>query len=191
MTARTKWTALMLCIILLFAAGCADSVPVLDKNPVKPTTVPGKPENSGTPAQESMRITVYHATKDAMNLVPEIHAVDKNDNPARTAILLLTAEPTDKNLMRVMPVSTRLLNLKIQNGVAYANFSPNLMRFGGGSSTELLLVSAIVNTLTEFPEIKAVQILIDGKKADTLAGHVDISEPLSRSESIIKRTKTN
>jgi spore germination protein GerM len=162
----------------------------LEKNPIRTETTPDKAKAPDVAkAQESMRITVYHATKDGMNLVPEIHVVDKNDNPARMAISLLAAEPIDKSLMRVMPPGTKLLNLKIQDGVAYANFSPNLRRFGGGSTNEILLVAEIVNTLTEFPEIKAVQILIEGKKVETLGGHLDISEPLSRSEKIIKRAK--
>lgn len=190
MTARSKWIALALCAIILLAAGCSDSVPVLEKNPIRTETTSDKTKDpDAVKVQESMRITVYHATKDAMNLVPEIHVVDKNDNPARTAIALLAAEPIDKSLMRIMPVSTKLISLKIQDGVAYANFSSNLRRFGGGSANEILLVAEIVNTLTEFPEIKSVQILIEGKKAETLGGHLDISEPLSRSEKIIKRTK--
>jgi spore germination protein GerM len=178
-TAKSKWIALALCAIILLVAGCSDSVPVSEKNQNRPETTNGKNQSPATATMsESMRITVYHATKDALNLVPEIHVVDKNDNPARTAIALLAAEPIDKSLMRVMPASTKLLSLKIQDGVAYANFSSNLKRFGGGSANEILLVAEIVNTLTEFPEIKSVQILIEGKKAETLGGHLDISEPL-------------
>lgn len=191
MTARSKWFALALCIILLLAAGCSDSAPVFENNPAKlgKNTEKLQPPNTAK-NNESMRITVYHATKDAMNLVPEIHVVDKNDHPAQTAIALLAAEPTDKSLVRVMPVSARLLSLKVKDGLAIANFNNNLTRFGGGSATEILLVAAVVNTLTEFPEIKRVQILIDGKKVETLAGHIDISEPLSRSDKIIKRSGT-
>lgn len=188
MTARSKWVALALCAIILLAAGCSDSVPVFDNNPIKTETPSVKTKTpDAVEVKKSMRITVYHATKDALNLVPEIHVVDKNDNPARTAMALLAAEPIDKSLMRVMPVSAKLISLKIEDGVAYANFNTNLRRFGGGSANELLLVAEIVNTLTEFPEIRAVQILIEGKKVETLGGHLDISEPLSRSETIIKR----
>lgn len=190
MTAKSKWIALIMCAIFLLAAGCSDSVPVLEKNPVRIGPGAEKPTPPDTDkVRESMRITVYHATKDGMNLVPEIHVVDKNDHPAKTAIALLAAEPLDKSLMRIMPSTTTLLGLKIQDGVAYANFSQNLRRFGGGSANEILLVAEIVNTLTEFPEIKSVQILIEGKKVDSLGGHLDTSEPLSRSESIIKRAK--
>ena len=47
-------------------------------------------------------------------------------------------------------------------------------------------MGAIVNTLTEFAAVERVQILVEGKKVNTLFGHVDISEPLGRSVAIIK-----
>src|SRR5205085_914653 len=48
-----------------------------------------------------------------------------------------------------------------------------------GSHDELLSVYSIVNSLTvNFPAIKRVQILVDDRPADTLAGHVDLSRPL-------------
>ncbi len=39
----------------------------------------------------------------------------------------------------------------------------------------MLLVAEIVNTLTEFSEIQTVQILVTGKKVNTISGHMDIS----------------
>lgn len=190
MNVKSKLMVLAISIILLLAAGCSDAIPVTDNNPVRTGEPSNKPSEPGkNAAQETMRITVYHATKDAMNLVGETHVVDKNDNPAKTAISFLMAQPTDKNLIRVLPSNARLLSLKVQNGIAYANFSQQLARNSGGSANEVLIVAAIVNTLTEFPEIKAVQILVEGKKVESLSGHMDISEPLSRSEGIIKRER--
>ena len=52
---------------------------------------------------------------------------------------------------------------------------------------EILTVGAIVNTLTEFPDVEKVQILVEGKKVSTLFGHLDVSDPLSRSPGIIKK----
>ena len=46
---------------------------------------------------------------------------------------------------------------------------------------ELLTVYTIVNALTvNLPAVTHVQILIDGKEVDTLAGHVDLRHPLSK-----------
>lgn len=65
-------------------------------------------------------------------------------------------------------------------GVAYLDFDRSLLDVsGGGSLGELQTVYGIVATVTtSFPEIVAVQFLIDGKQRETLAGHVDISMPL-------------
>lgn len=65
-------------------------------------------------------------------------------------------------------------------GIAYVDFDQNFYVFSGsGSLGELHTVYSVVTTLTtSFPEIRAVQILIDGEAVDTLAGHVDLSRPL-------------
>ena len=50
----------------------------------------------------------------------------------------------------------------------------------GGSLDELLTVYALVNALTtNVHEVTAVQILVDGREVDTLAGHIDLRQPLT------------
>ena len=72
--------------------------------------------------------------------------------------------------------------------VAFLNFSKEISeRHPGGSSAELQTIYSIVNTVTlNFPDIKKVQLLIEGKKVNTLAGHIDISFPLSQDKDLIK-----
>ena len=48
-----------------------------------------------------------------------------------------------------------------------------------------MLCYAITNTLTEFKEIKRVQILVEGKKVITLSGHMDIEDPLERNKTLL------
>ena len=51
----------------------------------------------------------------------------------------------------------------------------------GGTLNELLTVYTIVNALTEnLPAVTAVQVLVDGKEVETLAGHVDLRRPLAK-----------
>ena len=55
------------------------------------------------------------------------------------------------------------------------------MAHAGGSLEEIFTVYALVNALTSnLPEIRAVQILIEGQEVDTLAGHVDLRHPLEQ-----------
>ena len=86
----------------------------------------------------------------------------------------------------VVPIGTKVLSLKIdKNGTAYADFSKELAKKGQGSYSEMMLCYAITNTLTEFKEIKRVQILVEGKKVITLSGHMDVEDPLERNKTLL------
>ena len=52
------------------------------------------------------------------------------------------------------PKGTKIRTMKIEDGTAYVDFSKEITNVPQGSYTELMLTTAIVNTLTEFPEIK-------------------------------------
>lgn len=182
----------MLLVTAFAITGCDGSAPAS----LPGTATPGnnksveqsQPAGSVVNTDKTMQLVVYHATKDAMNLVPVVHKVPVNSHPAKTAMELLIAGSKNPELVGIMPEGTQLKKVAIKDHIAYADFNDNLIkRNSGGSATEILLVSAIVNTLTEFPDIHQVQILVNGKKIETISGHVDTSEPLSRSEKIIKK----
>ena len=65
-------------------------------------------------------------------------------------------------------------------GEAYVDLSRELTRaHPGGSLNELLTIYTLVDALTvNLPAISSVQLLVDGKEVDTLAGHVDVRRPL-------------
>lgn len=190
----TKRTVLAMVFILLAAlmGGCAENAPSTQEpsnkqipNQQQQATVPDSQKALG---QGEMVITVYNATKDAMYVVGEKNVVPKNDHPAQTAMELLVAGAKNSELVSVMPKGTKLRNISIKDNIAYVDFNDNLVKNNrGGSASERLLVASIVNTLTEFEDIQQVQIMVEGKKIDTISGHMDTGEPLSRSEKIIKR----
>jgi germination protein M len=183
----------------LLLSGCSQVEPVAQETAKPSSTVAAAPTAtdaaslapaapSAIPGKSVMHLTVYQAARDGFYLIPEVRTSARNDIPAQTALELLASGPKDSRLVPVMPVGVKLRSLAIKDHIAYANFNDKLVtNNSGGSSQEILLVAAIVNTLTEFPSIEQVQILIEGQARATLAGHVDISMPLSRSESIIRQ----
>ena len=63
-------------------------------------------------------------------------------------------------------------------------------RHTGGALDELFTVYTIVNALTtNLPAVKRVQILIEGKEVDTLAGHVDLRHPLQKNLKWVRTEK--
>jgi hypothetical protein len=57
----------------------------------------------------------------------------------------------------------------------------------GGSLDEALAIYAIVNAVTvNLPDIVGVQILVEGREVDSLAGHLDLRAPLVKSLSWVE-----
>ncbi len=137
---------------------------------------------------ESLTIKVYYPDDNATGLV----AVEKNIKAAQqekyqAAVEALMAGTDKKGLVNVFPKKAQLLKVSINGTTAQVDFNKSLEKdFAGGSTGEEMLVGSVVNTLTEFPEIKKVQILIEGKEVETLSGHMDLSQPLTRMEELIK-----
>jgi len=73
-------------------------------------------------------------------------------------------------------------------GVAYVDFSRELVQnHPGGSSAEELTVYSLSNTLiANFPAIKMVKILVEGREIPSLAGHLDLTLPYGRGPEYLK-----
>lgn len=192
-----KHLVLWLMMLLLLVAGCGNTVQEATTDSSQAPTAKNNQASSEVVKQGkltenvaagNMRLTLYFPTKDALYLQREEVVEKYNDRPATTAIELLIKGPKNKELVNVFPANTKLRGIHLKNGIAYVDFSNTILKNSqGGSSAENLMVASIVNTLTEFENIEKVQILVQGKVVDTLWGHVDVSEPLSRSEKIIKK----
>lgn len=102
------------------------------------------------------------------------------EDVAREAIRELIEGPEDRKLSPVIPSSTRLLSVTVKEGLATVNFSRHLIDdHWGGAKTEYLTVASIVRTLTAFPGIDRVQLLIEGRKGESIAGHIVFDEPFT------------
>jgi spore germination protein GerM len=92
-------------------------------------------------------------------------------------------------LSPTIPSGTKVLALYVtQAGMAYIDFNRAITEnHPGGTFSELLTIFSIVNTLAlNIDEIEAVKILIEGREAKTLAGHIDIRRPFRPNMLIIK-----
>ena len=192
MMKRLWLVAIVMCIMasLLFA-GCVttNGGGVSNGNGVVTPPVQKAPEQQ-TPknSDEIVPIKVYFGTHDAQYLVAETHKVKKDGMLMQRAMEILVGGPKKSELVSVVPPGTKVKSVSVKERTAFVDFSGELIKRGfGSSSMEILTVGAIVNTLTEFPDVEKVQILVEGKKVSTLFGHLDVSDPLSRSPGIIKK----
>jgi hypothetical protein len=132
-----------------------------------------------------IRARLYYLSEDGLHLQAADREVYFGEGTAEQARHLVEAllEPAPEPLVSVIPAGTTLRTLFLSaEGVAFVDLSGEAGRnHGGGALDELYTVYSIVETLTEnLPAVTAVQILVDGREVDTLAGHVDLRRPLVR-----------
>ncbi|CAN5792775.1 GerMN domain-containing protein [soil metagenome] len=142
-------------------------------------------------AQRKITATLFYITGDGMSLQGvqrEVPFGERVDEQARHILEAQVAAAPDQ-LASAMPAGTTLRALYVsERGEAFVDLSKEVTtQHTGGALDELFTVYAVVNALTvNLPAITRVQILIDGKEADTLAGHVDLRHPLSQNLTWIK-----
>lgn len=113
-------------------------------------------------------------------------SVPKNDSPLSTAIKLLLEGPdstknSEKNCLTLIPENTRLLSAKVEDGVAYLDFSEDFEFNSFGVDGYRSQLMQIVYTATAFPTVKSVQFLIEGQKKEYLGSEGQrIGSSLSR-----------
>jgi len=140
---------------------------------------------------EKKEVLLYFSDSEGEYLIAEKRPILKKNEvkeEAKETILELIKGPKEK-LIPTLPPRTKLLALQINDaGVAKVNFSSALSKdHPGGSSAEMMTVYSIVNSLAlNFPQIKRVQILIDGKSIETITGHLSLRQPISPKPDLIK-----
>ncbi len=104
----------------------------------------------------------------------------------RKALELLIAGPKElEGYSPLFPKETRILNLTVADGLATVNLSREATQLNAGSQGEVLVVNALVNTLTKFPDVFRVKILIEGQGVESLAGHLDLTGEFKYSDQFV------
>ena len=139
--------------------------------------------------------TLFYASSDGRSLVPVRRDVPLASGVVEQGrqILLAELQAAPAPYIKVIPEGTTLRAFYVTDrGDAFVDLGPEIVRaHPGGSLNELLTVYALVNAVTaNLPAVQRVQLLIDGKEVDAIAGHVDIRRPLAQDASLVRERDT-
>jgi hypothetical protein len=154
----------------------------------EPVAAPAAPSEEGV---AHITATLFYGSPDGKALVPVRREVALADGavPQGREILTAQLQTAPEGLVSVIPEGTALRAFYItERGDAFVDVTGDMSsRHPGGSTTEVLTVYALVHAVTSnLPSIRRVQILIDGREADTLAGHVDLRRPLAPDPALVQ-----
>ena len=191
---RTRWLqiAAVLIVVVVVAWGASRLLErVVLPPPDEPAAAAPVPPAANVP---HIIATLYYGTSDGQALAAVKREVPLGDGPRAQGrqILQSELEAAPAPYLSLFPPGTMLRAFYItERGDAFVDLSPEVSTMHpGGSTNELLTVYAIVNAVTvNLSSVERVQILIGGKQADTLAGHVDLRRPFERDTSLVRGTK--
>lgn len=175
-----KLTWLLLLSLLLTVSGCA----LLNG---ESRSMP--PQNGDRPpaAANNLRETVFYLPNaDWQSLVPVRMGIPWETGIAKATLGLLVEgnvpqKMLDLGLGPLLPAGTTVLGLTIRQGVALVDLSKEFLNYN--PAHEQVVIYGLVYTLTEFPSILQVELLVEGKKPD-LPGGMQLSERLSRKDGL-------
>lgn len=152
-----------------------------------------KPREVKQSIPERKSVVLYFSDEEGEYLLGEKREIVKKGSmkeEAKEVVEELT-RGSKKKLIPTLPAQTKVLALDIdERGVARVSFNGALTRYHpGGSSAEIMTVYSVVNSLTfNFPQIKQVQILIEGREIDSITGHLSLSKPIPPNPGLVKQT---
>ncbi len=162
---------IVLCCVLLmlvsWGCGSKDTTAVFEQN-----------SESGM-----RRTTLYFATEDGF-IVPVMKSIPWEEGIGKAALsYLVSGEDNDKSasamgLCTVIPTGTEF-TLRIGDD---KQATLDLKNYAGHSTAEeeQAMVTAIVNTLSEFDSIETVKITLEGKEKKAMPNGTDISKPMEK-----------
>ena len=170
---------------LLLVAWPRSSGPAATTTASAPTAAPAGPSRT-------IKARLFYVSDDGTRLASVEREVPFAEGPEQAREIVNAqiapvgvAEP----LVSAVPPGTALRAVYITGrGDAYVDLSGEAVTaHPGGTLNELLTVYTIVDALTvNLPAVQSVQILIDGKEVATLAGHVDLRQPLTKNLGLVQ-----
>ncbi|MDI3481542.1 MAG: germination protein [Tepidanaerobacteraceae bacterium] len=156
-----------------------------------------KNDNAGESQIAETYLTVYYADKTKKYIIPvsfkspkvQIKTDEKTgiippdtEEKAKAAVEHLIEGPKGiNNLAGIFPDEVKLKDFYIKNGIAYVDVSRALLiGFSNDAEYEEVAVESVVQTLTSIEDIEKVQFLVDGNRIGSIAGHTNITYPISR-----------
>jgi Sporulation and spore germination len=154
------------------------SVTVAHDSLVRQAGAENRPNETGT------EVFLYFKETGRPYLKPEKRVLHHQSGGAalgKTIVKALIRGPST-GMTRTIPANTLVRSFFVTaDGTAFVDLTGDIRNgHPGGCRSERMTLFSIVNSLTlNVPEIKTVKFLINGLERETLAGHLDTTEPFS------------
>jgi spore germination protein GerM len=175
------------------STGTEPEIVIIEPSPGQTETLPAATEeklpdqsSQSQPVQTRERVIYFTRIDNDGQILQSriVRRLPASETPMQDVLNVMLTGPTAEELTRgiinFIPQNTRLLSATIRGNTAYINFSEDFMFNTFGVEGYVAQLRQIVWTVTEFPNVNDVQILIDGRRLDYLGEGIWIGSPINR-----------
>lgn len=145
--------------------------------------------------QANMRKTIFYFVNEQNLLVPVTKDIPWVEGIGKAALENLVYTPEKgkeleaRGLKPPLPAGTKVLGMTIRNGLAKVDFSREFLNLSDRSQEENA-VKAVVYTLTEFPTVQRVHLMVEGKPLKKCPNGTVLEDELKREMINLEDEKT-
>ncbi|MBE5765911.1 MAG: hypothetical protein E7335_01875 [Clostridiales bacterium] len=154
--------------------------------PFGETYLAGTPEPAAQSSPSPMVNTVVYYQDNSGYLVPVMRSIPETEGIAKATLSMMVQSPYNDmeaarlGLRTVLPENVTIDLDVLSDGTARIDLSKEVLNLADAAA-ESVMVSAVVQTLTEFSTIDRVEFLVGGQVAETLTHGTSISGSFERS----------
>ncbi|MBC7254326.1 MAG: GerMN domain-containing protein [Actinobacteria bacterium] len=191
-------------MVLLLPSGCGKSDAVTGEGKAQEVEDARSGEETVEENAEgkTITLTLYFIKSEPSDfyLVAVKRTIPYTTAVARAAMEELIKGPSEGNgLLAAFPSTVKVLDVSVKDGICTVDLSKEVLidkakEGGAGAAMEGLALTSIANTLTEFPTVQKVRLLIEGRQSgqvdgfyiEDFWGHVGLPEFLERDMSVVR-----
>lgn len=117
---------------------------------------------------ETTETSVFYST--GRSLIEQPVVVDVNDVYAATLTELLKGEPSGDEQLAIVQPTAKVKSITLKDGTITIDWSADVLKFEATDKEKLLAWASILETMGQFPEVKAVAFSVEGKTTGTVGG---------------------
>lgn len=161
--------------LTLAVTGCANA----KTTPGPATSGTGTGTNTETPAAKQLKVKTYYADDNLDKLIEREANVSFSADAEKYKAALDALKTPPEAALSSLSKGITYRTVTNQNG----NLTVDITIADNGrlgAPGEDLLVQSIRKSLFQFSEVQTIEVLLDGKKAESLMGHVSLPHPMKR-----------
>ncbi len=137
---------------------------------------------------DRQQVVLYFTDAKQRKLIPEERSIEikQSQTTEYQIVEQIIQGPLGSRLVPTVPADIKIKDIKTEEGICYVNLSADFTARHNVSTSDVISIYSLVNSLTQLDNVSKVQFLAEGEKINEIRSGIDLSKTIERDESLIE-----